>query len=165
MVELGRWGCAAFVAPWLAAAAQAEAPRAVVQNTPDMTFSGSARIPACVVSAVVDGDPAKGASLAAVRASAACSIPWHWHTANERLVMVTGNAQVQMKDGKAQQLSPGGFSLMPSKHVHRFTCTTKCMLYVLLDAPFDLHYVDAQGGEISAEQALKGVAKKPKKPK
>ena len=166
MVKLGRWGVAALAAPWLAAAAPVQAPHAGVQNTPDMTFASFAGMPACMVGAVVDGDPAKGAFSVAVRASAGCSVPWHWHTANERLVMVTGTAHVQMKDGKSLQLSPGGFSLMPSRHQHRFSCATKCMLYVQSDAPFDLHYVDTQGNEIPAEQALKGAGgKKAKKPK
>jgi len=165
MGKLGRWGCAALAAPWLAVAANAQAPRAAVQNTPDMTFATFAGMPSCVVGAVVDGDPAKGASIVAMRASAGCSVPWHWHTANERLMMVAGNAHFQMKDGKQEQLSPGGFTLMPSRHVHRFSCATKCMLYVQSDARFDMHYVDSQGTEIAPEQAVKGGGKKAKKAK
>jgi quercetin dioxygenase-like cupin family protein len=163
MVKLGRWGCAALAAPWLVGAAQAQ--HAAVQNTPDMTFASFAGLPSCVVGSVVDGDPAKGASIVAVRAAAGCAVPWHWHTANERLVMVTGSAHVQAKDGKLLQLSPGGFALMASRHVHRFSCATKCMLYVQSDAPFDVHYVDEKGNEVAAEQALKGAAKKAKKTK
>jgi quercetin dioxygenase-like cupin family protein len=142
----------------------AQAPHGAVQNTPDMTFASFRGMPTCVVGAVVDGDPAKGPSVVAVRAAAGCAIPWHWHTANERLMMVAGTAHVQMKDGKSMALTPGGFSLMPSKHVHRFSCDTRCMLYVHSDTPFDLHYVDAQGNEISPEQASK-AARKAKKPK
>ena len=164
MVKLGRWGCAALAASWLVTAAHGEAPHAGVQNTPDMTFASFGALPPCMVGAVVDGDPAKGAFISAARGSAGCAVPWHWHTATERLVMVTGSAHVQMKDGKALQLSPGGFALMPSRHPHRFSCVTKCMLYVESDAAFDIHYVDERGNEIAPEQALKG-AKKAKKAK
>jgi len=164
MVKLSHWARAALAAPWLAVAASAEAPHAV-QNTPDMTFASFRGMPSCVVGAVVDGDPAKGPSMVAVRAGAGCAIPWHWHTANERLVMVAGTAHLQMKDGKPLQLSPGGFALAPSKHVHRFSCDVKCMLYVQSDMPLDIHYVDTQGSEITPEQALKGAARKAKKPR
>jgi hypothetical protein len=47
--------------------------------------------------------------------------------------------------------------MMPSKHVHRFTCTQACTLYVYSDAAFDIHYVDDQGKEIPSEEALKKV--------
>jgi hypothetical protein len=60
-----------------------------------------------------------------------------------------------MIDGKPVVLRPGGFALMPSRHVHRFTCTKSCTLYVYSDAPFDIHYVDGQGKEISPDVALK----------
>jgi quercetin dioxygenase-like cupin family protein len=164
MGKLSHWGRAALAVPWLVAA-HAEAPHGGVQNTPDMTFASFPGMPACVVGAVVDGDPPKGPSVVALRAAAGCAIPWHWHTANERLTMVAGTAHVQTKDGKSLPLTPGGFALMPSKHVHRFSCDAKCMLYVHSDTPFDIHYVDTQGNEISPDQALKGAGRKAKKPK
>lgn len=156
--------CVALTAPFLIAAVHAQDTHGSVRNTPEMTFAASAVMPACMLGSVVDGDPAKGAFVVAVRASAECVVPWHWHSASERLMMVSGSAKVQMKDGKAAQLSPGGYVFMPPKHVHRFTCTSKCMLYVQSDQAFDMHYVDAQGNEIATEQALKG-AKKAKKTK
>jgi hypothetical protein len=52
---------------------------------------------------------------------------------------------------------------MPSHHAHEFRSTTACTLYVYSDAAFDMHYVDADGKEISPEEALKAVKEKPAK--
>ena len=45
--------------------------------------------------------------------------------------------------------------MMPSKHVHQFTCTSACSAFVNSDGAFDIHYVDANGKEISPEVALR----------
>ncbi len=75
-------------------------------------------------------------------------------------MMVKGVAHVEMKDGKPLTLESGGYALMPSRHVHQFRCEKACSLYIYSDAAFDMHYVDAQGNEISAEDALKSTMRK-----
>jgi hypothetical protein len=70
-----------------------------------------------------------------------------------------------MKDGAPFTLRAGGFGLMPSKHVHQFTCQQACLLYVFSDGPFDTHYVNAQGTEITAGEALAAVKEKTIEPK
>jgi len=68
---------------------------------------------------------------------------------------VSGSAKVQMKDtGNAAVLGPGGYAMMPGKHVHQFTCASACSAFVASDAAFDIHYVDAGGSEISPAAAL-----------
>ena len=88
---------------------------------------------------------------------AGCLVPWHWHTPNENLMLVSGSGRAEMKGGKAFVLKPGGFAQMPSKHVHQFSCPKGCMLYVNSDAAFDMHYVDADGKDMSPAEALKKV--------
>jgi hypothetical protein len=44
--------------------------------------------------------------------------------------------------------------MMPSKHVHQFTCTSACTAFVSSDAAFDIHYVDTDGKEIPPDTAL-----------
>ena len=119
-----------------------------------MTVPG---LPTCATGSVQKGDPTKGPSIILSKIAAGCSIPWHWHTPNEHLMLVSGVANVQMKDGKPVALRPGGFALMPSHHVHQFSCSGPCVLYVYADAAFDLHYVDGQGQDIPPDQALKAV--------
>ena len=44
--------------------------------------------------------------------------------------------------------------MFPGKHVHQFTCSSACTAFVTSDAAFDIHYVDANGKEITPEAAL-----------
>ena len=63
--------------------------------------------------------------------------------------------KMAVKDGgKTAVLGPGGYGMLPSKHVHQFTCASACSAFVISDAAFDIHYVDAGGAEISPDAAL-----------
>ena len=137
-----------------------DAAHAAAQNMKDMKFVMFPGLPTCAKGAVASGDPGKGTSMILAKAPAGCTIPWHWHTPNESLMIVSGTARVQMKDEKPLTLQAGGFALMPAKHVHQFQCVTACTLYVHSDTAFDIHYVDGQGKEISPEEALKAVKEK-----
>jgi quercetin dioxygenase-like cupin family protein len=119
----------------------------VLRRLAESRFAPLAAMPTCVTMAVESGDPTKGASVIVFKATAGCSIPWHWHTPTEQVMIVSGSAKVEMKDsGKSAVLGPGGFALMPSKHVHQFTCTTSCSAFVSSDTT--VHYVDRNGDEI-----------------
>jgi mannose-6-phosphate isomerase-like protein (cupin superfamily) len=130
------------------------------QNVTEMTFMNIPGLPTCTVGSVQNGDPTKGPSIIFAKIDAGCVIPQHWHTPSEHLMMVSGVARIEMKDGKPLTLESGGFALMPSRHVHQFRCERACSLYIYSDAAFDIHYVNAQGNEISAEDALKSTSKK-----
>lgn len=125
------------------------------QNVEEMKFGPVPGVPPCSTGSVQDGNPAKGPSIILAKAETGCVVPLHWHTPNEHLMMVTGEARLSMKDGKSFMLRAGGHALMPAQHVHRFLCVSSCMFYVYSDAAFDIHYVDAQGKEISPDDALK----------
>jgi len=86
-------------------------------------------------------------------------VPWHWHTANEDLLVISGQGSVEMKEGKPLQFVPGAFAALPSHHLHRASCSRTCLLFSIADAAFDIHYVDASGNEISADQAVRQSAK------
>jgi quercetin dioxygenase-like cupin family protein len=122
-------------------------------------FGPHPALPACATIAVQDGDPGKGNSIIMLRAQAGCVLPWHWHTPNERLIIVSGSAKADMKDMKPTMLHPGDFILLPSKGIHQFTALTTVTLFDISDAPFDMHYVDASGKEIPVEAALKSAHK------
>ena len=38
-----------------------------------------------------------------------CVIPWHWHTPNERLVIVSGSAKAEMEDMDPVMLKQADF--------------------------------------------------------
>ena len=125
------------------------------QNMAQMKFDLVPGIPACSTGSVQSGDPSKGPSILLAKATAACTVPWHWHTPNEHLMIVSGVVRIEMRDGPTLTLRAGGYALMPSKHVHQFRCTSSCVFYVHSDAAFDIHYVDGQGKEIPPAEALK----------
>jgi quercetin dioxygenase-like cupin family protein len=93
----------------------------VLRKMAENKFEPMAGFPQCVTLAVESGDPSKGASVIVFKGTPGCLIPWHWHTPTEHVMMVTGSAKVEMKDtGKTVSLGPGGYALMPGKHVHQF---------------------------------------------
>src|SRR5438552_5091968 len=142
----------------LAGIAQAQM---VGSNISEMKFGTVPPLPTCATASVENGDPSKGPSIIAAKLTAGCSVPWHWHTPNEHLMMVSGTAKLETKDGKPLTMRPGAFAMLPAKHVHQFRCSTACSFYLYSDGAFDTHYVDAQGQELAADVALKAVKEKP----
>ena len=140
-----------------AARGQRTAEQPAVRNVNEMTFAPVPGLPTCTPSSVQSGDPRKAASVILATMATGCSIPWHWHTPNEHLMIVSGVARVEMKDGRPLTLRAGGFAMMPSHHVHQFRCDKPCMLYIYSDEAFDTHYVDGQGRDIAPDEALKAV--------
>ena len=153
--------CVAGVLLFTAAVQAQEMPAQPGINPAAMKFTTVPPFPTCATAAVVNGNPATGPSMIAARSTAGCVFPWHWHTPNEHIVIVSGSASLQMKDGKAVTLEAGAFALMPSHHVHEFKCLRACMLYVYSDTAFDMHYVDKDGNEIQPADALKPHGEKP----
>ncbi len=126
----------------------------VLRKQSENKFAPLEGMPKCIINAVESGDPTKGPSVIIFKGAAGCAIPWHWHTPTENVMFVNGSAKMEMKDGASSVLGPGGYAMLPSKHVHQMTCTSACMGFVASDAAFDIHYVDANGNEIPPDQAL-----------
>lgn len=141
---------------------------AMAQDKPTVVTAGGSKfgavpgLPDCAKMSAQRGDPTKGAAVLLVKSPPGCKVPWHWHTASESLMIVSGKANAEMKDATppSSLLGPGDYIYMPGKHAHQFTCTTACTFFVVTEAAFDIHYVDKDGKEIPPEQAL-GPAKKP----
>jgi quercetin dioxygenase-like cupin family protein len=97
----------------------------------------------CLSSAVESGDPAKGPSTIVLKAPPNCAIPWHYHTAQEQLIVIQGRVPTEMQDMQKQVLAPGGFAMMPAKAKHRFSCQSKngCILFVTFDSTYDIFWV------------------------
>jgi quercetin dioxygenase-like cupin family protein len=95
-----------------------------------MTHAGSSTskfvnfpgLPACMKGSVQNGDPSKGGSVILAKAATGCTIPWHWHTANEQLMVVAGNAKVSMKEGSPATVHAGDYLSLPGKNAHQFQC-------------------------------------------
>jgi len=138
---------------------------ATAQNAPSVVTMSTSKFatppgsPSCLTTAVQHGNPNTGASVILTKLAAGCMNPWHWHTTNESIVMVSGSGKLEMKDEAAQNLVAGDYFYMPGKHAHQFTCTSDCAMSVTSDSARDVHYIDQNGKEIPPEQALKLAAK------
>lgn len=126
-------------------------------------FANFPGLPKCLMGAVQSGDPSTGASVILAKAATGCVIPWHWHTASEQLMIVSGSAKLAMKEGKPITAHSGDYASMPAKQAHQFTCVAACTFFILPSGAFDIHYVDKDGKEISPDEALKSQMKAPMK--
>lgn len=149
----------ALCLPFLAHGQEA-AGASVARNMEEMKFGPIPGLPTCMSGAVESGNPMTGPGVILAKLATGCSIPWHWHTAGEYVMIVKGKGRMDMKDAKSNMLKAGGFALLPSHHVHQFSCTKSCTLFIYTDAAFDIHYVDAKENELSPDDALKAVKEK-----
>jgi quercetin dioxygenase-like cupin family protein len=117
-------------------------------------FANLPGLPLCMTVSVLHGDPSKGPSTLLLKFTPGCTVPWHWHTANETLVLASGTAAAQMKDGQPMAMKPGDYLFLPAKGIHRFTAKSAVYLYDMPDGAFDIHYVDPEGNEIPPDKAL-----------
>ena len=113
--------------------------KGVLRKLSENKLAPMAGMPSCISMAVESGDPSKGPSVIVFEGKAGCTIPWHWHTPVEHVMIVSGSARMEMKGGSNATLGPGGYALMPSKHVHQFTCASACSAFVYSDGAFDIH--------------------------
>ncbi len=92
--------------------------------------------------------------------AAGCTVPWHWQSAGEQLLLVSGAGTAEMKDGKPAGMHPGDYAYLPAESVHQFKAVTAVLMLDIPDAAFDIRYVDKEGNEIPPDQALKAAPKK-----
>jgi len=148
------------------AADEKDAGEMVAETPRNLKFIQIPDMPACATGAILRGDPRSGPAWVLLKLTSGCRVPWHWHTANEDLVIVSGKGTLEMKDHPPLQFVPGAYASLPNHHVHQATCAQSCMFFSIADAAYDIHYVDAKGDKISLEKALQQPpAAKPKKKK
>ncbi len=54
---------------------------------------------------------------------------------------------------------PGAYASLPSHHMHEASCERECLLFSISDGAYDIHYVSADGEEITAEQAMQQMTR------
>jgi quercetin dioxygenase-like cupin family protein len=102
--------------------------------------------PACLKSALENGDPNTGPSTFLLEGTPGCVVPAHSHTAEEQLIVVHGDVLTGMDGMTDQILSDGGFAMMPGKAMHWFTCQSKssCLMFVTFDRKYDITWANSQ---------------------
>ena len=148
------------IATGTAAHAKDDAGHPMAVSPQSMKFIEIPNMPACATAAILRGDPRSGPAWVLLKLASGCRVPFHWHTPNEELVVISGRGTLAMKDGPPLQFAPGAYASLPSHHVHQATCTRSCLLFNSADGAFDIHYVDAEGKELSLEKAMKQAARR-----
>ena len=89
--------------------------------------------------AVLHGDPAKDNLDVFLKVPAKSTIPLHWHTSAERMVLVAGELHVTYDGQKTAVLKPGTYAYGPAKHPHMGYCAsaTPCVLFIAFESPLD----------------------------
>lgn len=153
-------GVVAFLGLVTVRAQNANEPAVHMQSA--LKFGALPNLPACLTGASERGNPMAEESVLLLHFRAGCRVPWHWHTAEETLLVVSGTLRAEMKGGAKPMLLHGGdYASMPSKNIHRAECVgaVPCSLFLHTSAAFDIHYVDSSGKEIPLSEAAKPAAK------
>ncbi|MHB8534745.1 MAG: cupin domain-containing protein [Sulfuricaulis sp.] len=96
--------------------------------------------------AVLHGDPAKKNLDVFFKVPAKSTIPLHWHTSAERMVLVAGVLHVTYDGQKSAILRPGTYAYGPAKRPHKGYCasTVPCILFIAFESPLDAVPVESQ---------------------
>lgn len=89
--------------------------------------------------AVLHGDPAKKNLDLLFKVPGDFSIPHHWHTSAERMVLVSGNMTVTYDNQSSERIETGMYAYGPSKLPHTAYCEKgdPCILFIAFEEPLD----------------------------
>jgi len=89
--------------------------------------------------AVLHGDPAKDNVDVFFKVPAKSTIPLHWHTSPERMVLVAGELHVIYDGQNKAVLKPGTYAYGPAKRPHKGFCASAvpCVLFIAFESPLD----------------------------
>lgn len=89
--------------------------------------------------AVLHGDPAKDNVDVFFKVPSKSTIPLHWHTSAERMVLVAGELHVTYDGQKTAVLRPGTYAYGPAKRPHKGFCASAvpCVLFIAFESPLD----------------------------
>jgi quercetin dioxygenase-like cupin family protein len=90
---------------------------------------------------ILHTDPRTKATKMLIRSPVASGARKHWHTASETHTVIQGQVIYEC-DGRRVQMGPGSFNLLPPKMVHEAWSSAGSLVFVTLDGPWDIHYVD-----------------------
>jgi len=130
-----------LITPFALADTPAQKPAQVFSNNDAQLKWGScpAFIPKGCEVAVLHRDLWKNNADIFLRVPANFTIPRHWHTSPERIVMVSGQLEITY-DGQAPTvLKPGMYAYGPAKLPHKASCANgdPCVLFIAYEGPID----------------------------
>lgn len=89
--------------------------------------------------AVLHGDPAQENADIFFKVPENFTVPHHWHTSAERMVLVSGEMHVTYDGHDTTILTPGMYAYGPPKLPHEAFCAkgASCVLFIAFEAPVD----------------------------
>jgi len=89
--------------------------------------------------AVLHGDPTKPNADIFFKVPANFTIPDHWHTSAERMVLVSGELHVTYEGQATTVLKPGMYAYGPARVAHKAVCRSavECVLFIAFEAAVD----------------------------
>lgn len=129
---------AVVIAP---AAESQDTPLAMALDDSKLTWGPCPPVfPAGCEIAVLHGDPSKPNADVFFKVPANYSIPHHWHTSAERMVLVSGELHVMYDGHPTAVLSPGMYAYGPAAAPHRADCKAQgpCVLFIAFEGPVDV---------------------------
>lgn len=89
--------------------------------------------------AVLQGNPAEPNADVFFRMAGNSTVPSHTHTSAERMVLVTGELEVEYEGHAAEVLTPGTYAYGPPELAHSATCRSDedCVLFIAFEEPVD----------------------------
>ncbi len=99
-------------------------------------------IPPGVVASPIATDPASGANIGYAKFPPGYTFPMHWHSATEYTLVISGKGQFTV-NGKAYDLEPGSYIVIPAKAHHMAKCLpgAECVLLTRRAGPTDYNWV------------------------
>lgn len=97
--------------------------------------------------AVLHGDPAKDNLDVLLKVPGKSTLPMHWHTSAERMILVAGELHVTYEGQAKAVLKPGMYAYGPAKLPHEAVCasTDPCVLFIAFESPLDAVPVEKSG--------------------
>jgi quercetin dioxygenase-like cupin family protein len=114
--------------------------KAFIANLAEVKWSHGAGDPRGSESVTLREDTATGALELLARYPPGHVFAPHWHSVNERIILLEGRLSLRQAD-RERFLDPGGFAYLPSREVQRMSCVSKtpCTFYVAWDGKLDFH--------------------------
>ena len=93
---------------------------------------------------ILHGDPEADNADVFFKVPGNATVPRHWHTSAERMVLVTGEMHLDYDDQDLMELEPGTYIFGPAELPHEAICVSDdpCVLFIAFEAPVDAIPVD-----------------------
>lgn len=93
--------------------------------------------------AVLQGNPAKPNADIFFKLKGNTNVPTHWHHSPERMVLISGEMEVEYKGQDPKVMEAGTYAYGPAERPHKASCLSEapCVLFIAFENPIDAYAV------------------------